>query len=786
MINLKLKKLKRLLFWRKKKTTENETFPDKLEKAMGGKDEETPVIKSDYTDDFVFAEVWLAVKDNILYKYVNVDKCESDVQQFKLFEGDELFVDVNATSLVLVHKHGDESEFICRGSNTMNRFFGEFAEKVNKLLKKDDSEDVDAEKSEPHEDHHRHGGHRGPGGRHRGGGANGDCCPKCGRPYKDATRVCPNCFDRAGIIKRLLKYTWKYKGYVIAIVLFTFISSMLHVLSPYLQGTVLFDQVLKDGHIHYGKIFELVAVLIVIQVLSMILTIIYGRANSKFANEVVYDLKTDVFSSMQRLSIKYFTDKETGALMTRVNSDAEEVQWFMLDGIPYLIANIMKLLGIAVVMFIIKPSITLLILIPVPFIVLFFYKFIPKFHKMYSKSFRKRSDMTARMNDSFTAVRVVKAFGKEETENKSFAVTSHSFGDIQAEIQTKSGTVFPLVGLVMWSGSMFIYVLGGMLILTGKMGFGTLTSFVGYVGMIYGPLEWMTHTVQKLTAALNSANRIFEIIDARSVIAEADEPKEIDDFKGEITFENVNFSYVPNRPVLKDISFKVAPGEHIGIVGPSGAGKSTLINLIARLYDTDSGTIKFDGIDIKDLSLKWLHNQVGTVLQDTYLFVGTVYDNIAYTKPDATPDEVIAAAKMADAHDFIMKMEDGYDTWIGTGGKGLSGGERQRLSLARAILKKPKILILDEATSAVDTQTELHIQKALESLSKGRTTFNIAHRLSTLRNADRLIVIENGNLVEIGTHAEIYAMEGVYYKLYQIQKDALKMRGLEEADSKNG
>ena len=753
-------------------------MPEVLEKALGGKPEDgTPIMKSDYTDDFKFGEVWVAVKDDTLFKFDASDKNNTEVKTFSLVKGDEMFVDITATSIALVLKHEENNIIICRGTNTMNRFFGEFASKINTSLNGESGENNDTQEEAPH------GGHGGPHGPHGGGGPQGDCCPKCGRPYKDATRVCPHCFDKKGILKRLLSYTWKYKGYVIAIIIFTLISALLQVISPYLQGTAFFDQVLKDGHIHYGKIFELVGVLVILQLLSTLLTIIYGRANSKFANEVVYDLKTDVFSSMQRLSIKYFTDKETGALMTRVNSDAEEVQWFMLDGVPYLIVNIMKLIGIAVIMMIIKPSITLLILIPVPFIVLFFYKYMPVFHKMYSKSFRKRSDMTSRMNDSFTAVRVVKAFGKEETENKSFAVSSRGFSDVQAEIQTKAGTVFPFVGLAMWSGSLFIYILGGIMIMTGKMEFGTLTSFVGYVGMIYGPLEWMTNTVQKLTAALNSANRIFEIIDAKSIITEAEEAKVIEDFKGEITFENVNFSYVPNRPVLKDISFKVAPGEHIGIVGPSGAGKSTLINLVARLYDTDSGVIKFDGIDIRELSLKWLHDQVGTVLQDTYLFTGTVFDNIAYTKPDATPDEVIEAAKMADAHDFIMKMDDGYDTWIGTGGKGLSGGERQRLSLARAILKKPKILILDEATSAVDTQTELHIQKALQALSQGRTTFNIAHRLSTLRNADRLIVIENGNLVEIGTHAEIYAMEGVYYKLYQIQKDALKMRGLEEANS---
>ena len=759
-------------------------MPEVLEKALGGKPEDgTPIMKSDYTDDFKFGEVWVAVKDDTLFKFDASDKNNTEVKTFSLVKGDEMFVDITATSIALVLKHEENNIIICRGTNTMNRFFGEFASKINTSLNGESGENNDTQEEAPHGGHGGPRGTHGPHGPHGGGGPQGDCCPKCGRPYKDATRVCPHCFDKKGILKRLLSYTWKYKGYVIAIIIFTLISALLQVISPYLQGTAFFDQVLKDGHIHYGKIFELVGVLVILQLLSTLLTIIYGRANSKFANEVVYDLKTDVFSSMQRLSIKYFTDKETGALMTRVNSDAEEVQWFMLDGVPYLIVNIMKLIGIAVIMMIIKPSITLLILIPVPFIVLFFYKYMPVFHKMYSKSFRKRSDMTSRMNDSFTAVRVVKAFGKEETENKSFAVSSRGFSDVQAEIQTKAGTVFPFVGLAMWSGSLFIYILGGIMIMTGKMEFGTLTSFVGYVGMIYGPLEWMTNTVQKLTAALNSANRIFEIIDAKSIITEAEEAKVIEDFKGEITFENVNFSYVPNRPVLKDISFKVAPGEHIGIVGPSGAGKSTLINLVARLYDTDSGVIKFDGIDIRELSLKWLHDQVGTVLQDTYLFTGTVFDNIAYTKPDATPDEVIEAAKMADAHDFIMKMDDGYDTWIGTGGKGLSGGERQRLSLARAILKKPKILILDEATSAVDTQTELHIQKALQALSQGRTTFNIAHRLSTLRNADRLIVIENGNLVEIGTHAEIYAMEGVYYKLYQIQKDALKMRGLEEANS---
>lgn len=737
----------------KKNRDLSERIPQKLAESAGIRPEAAGLyLKTDLTDEFRYGDVWLLVHDNTLYKY-----CEGhSIETYPLRSGDELAVEIAATTLAISLQSGGTLRIICRGSNAMNKAFGKFTAAVAKLLhgEKNFAETSDLEREER--------------------------CPNCGRPYRDDTWLCPHCVNKARVFRRLLAYAGHYKRYIIFILTFILITAGFEVVAPYFQGTVLFDEVLNSDSPHYGKIFLLVGGLALLQLLSMCFTIIYGRKNARFANEVVYDMRTDVFSSMQRLSIKYFTDKETGALMTRVNSDAEEVQWFLLDGIPFLIVNLLKLFGVAAVMIAMRPTLSVLILVPAPFIILFFRRYLPKFDRMYSKSFRYRSAMTARMNDSFTGVRVVKAFGKEESENASFSARSRAFGDSQADIGIRSGTVFPIVSLAMWMGSLIIYVLGGKMIIDGSMGFGQLTSLVGYVGMIYGPLEWLTNTVQQFASAMNSANRIFEIIDARSVIQESETPKTIDDFKGRVTFENVNFSYLPNRPVLKNISFEAAPGEHIGIVGPSGAGKSTLINLIARLYDTESGTIRFDGVEIKELSLDWLHSQVGTVLQDTYLFMGTVFDNIAYTKPSATREEVIRAAKMADAHDFIMKMDDAYDTWIGTGGKGLSGGERQRISLARAILKDPKILILDEATSAVDTRTELHIQKALEELSRGRTTFNIAHRLSTLRNADRLIVIENGNLVEMGTHAEIYALEGVYYRLYQIQKEALKMRGLEE------
>ncbi len=756
------------MFWKKNNVKRDlSKIPEKLEALdIDSKTAPAIIVKTDLTDDFKFENIWLAVKENILYKYSeNTDLMEEFI---KFKSGDELFIDVMNTSILIALKRGTENIILCRGSNAVNRTFGEFAEKVNASINSGDNDEFhdknNIKKGEKNEHSHGMLGH----------------CPKCGRAFNDATMICPYCINKKSVIKRLLSYTFKYKVSLILIIVFMLISAILEVISPYYQGSALFDQVLNTDSPNYGKIFELVGFLVIMQFISTFVTILYGRINSRFANEVIFSMRNDVFSAMQHLSIKYFTDKETGSLMTRVNSDAEEVQWFMLDGVPYLVVNVIKIIGIAVLMLSIQPWLTTVILIPVPFLALFFRRYLPKFQKLHSKIFRKRSDMTSRMNDSFTAMRVVKAFGKEKTENNAFSKLSREFSDVQAVVQKKSGTVFPIVHQLMWLGSLVIYVAGGLLIINGKMGFGILTSFVAYVGMIYGPLEWLANTVQKLASATNSANRIFEIVDAKSVIVEDEDPVEIKNFEGRVTFENVNFSYMPNRPVLKDISFDIKPGEHIGIVGPSGAGKSTLINLIARLYDVDSGKIMFDGVDIRNLSLKWLHDNVGTVLQDTYLFMGTVFDNIAYTRPDATPEEVLDAARMADAHDFIMKMDDGYDTWIGTGGKGLSGGERQRIALARAILKNPKILILDEATSAVDTQTELHIQRALEQLSKGRTTFNIAHRLSTLRNADRLIVIENGNLVEMGTHSEIYALEGVYFKLYQIQKDALKMRGLKE------
>ena len=330
----------------------------------------------------------------------------------------------------------------------------------------------------------------------------------------------------------------------------------------------------------------------------------------------------------------------------------------------------------------------------------------------------------------------------------------------------------------MHTGGLIVWGFGGWDVLQGKITFGTLMTFIYYLGMLYGPLEFMTHIVDWWTACINSAQRIFEILDEAPEVAEKPDPVRLQPMRGEIELRNVTFEYEPNKPVLKKVSFHVKPGEMIGLVGHSGAGKSTITNVISRFYDVREGAVLIDGVDVRDVAIGDLRSQIGIVPQETYLFKGTIAENIAYARPSATREEIIQAAKAANAHDFIIRLPDGYETVVGVRGQDLSGGEKQRISIARAILHNPRILILDEATASLDTQTERQIQEALKRLIQGRTTIAIAHRLSTLRDADRLIVIEKGEVVEMGTHEELEALQGVYYRLREKQREALAIRGI--------
>lgn len=605
-------------------------------------------------------------------------------------------------------------------------------------------------------------------------------CPKCGTRYEDPVRkICPKCFDKRAIFKRVISYLPKYKWDLALILLCMFLSSLLNIILPYLGGNVFYDQVLKEGGSNFGKVGRFVVVMLLVKLLATLISVCYGRINSELSAKVVFDLKTEIFAALQRLSLSFYNSKQTGTLMNNVNGDAMHLQYFFHDGVPYFVVNLITMLGIFAVMVGLNWRLALLAIFPIPIIVYVLRTLFPKLWVMFSRMFRRGSALNSVINDSLSGARVIKAFGKEDLEITRFSDINQNFYKVNLDLGNMVQTAFPLLYFLMGTSTLVVWGYGSYLVLKGELTFGSLITFTGYVGMLIGPLQFMTQITHWWSDCMNSASRIFEIMDAVPEVEEKADAIRKPDIRGDVSLKGVTFGYEPNNPVLHDINMDIKQGEMIGIVGHSGAGKSTLTNIITRLYDVKEGQILIDGVNIKNLSLKDLHSQIGMVLQETYLFMGSISENIAYAKPEATMEEIIEAAKVANAHDFIMKLPDGYDTIIGSKGRqNLSGGEKQRISIARAVLLNPKILILDEATASLDTETERAIQEALERLIKGRTTFAIAHRLSTLRNAHRLIVIEGGKISESGTHEELVKKKGIYYTLLQKQREALKLQGV--------
>lgn len=609
----------------------------------------------------------------------------------------------------------------------------------------------------------------------------GDRCPKCQRFYPDPARpVCPRCLDKRSLTKRVMGLAPPYLKEILLIVALMLSSSLVGLVSPYLGGRIFFDEVLPAQGRFAGMIGQVVAAMFAAQLLTLLLNIWQGRVNSRVSARIIFDLKTQVFTAMQRLSLKFYNHQQTGSLMTRVNNDATHLQYFFHDGLPFFIVNSMRLVGIILVLLYMDWQLALLVLIPVPLIVLGTAKLRPLLWRLYTKRFRASSRLNAIVNDSLSGVRVVKAFGTEEAELQRFSHGNQRVFAVNQEVGHMSSTVFPTLSYLMSLGALVIWGIGGSRVLRGELTFGTLMAFTGYLGMLYGPLDFMTRVVDWWSSSMNSAQRIFEVIDSTELLwaPPADQLVSKPKLAGAVELRDVTFGYEEGKPVLEEISFSVQPGEMIGIVGRSGAGKSTLINLISRLYDPVAGTVLIDGADARYIDQQDLKRQIGMVLQDTFLFKGTIYENIAYGKPGASLEDVMEAARVANAHDFITKLPDGYETVLGHRNLDLSGGEKQRISIARAILHNPQILILDEATASIDTETEQLVQEALERLVQGRTTFAIAHRLSTLRQADRLFVIDRGRLAEVGSHQELLKQKGVYYKLFTAQREALAHIGV--------
>ena len=606
-------------------------------------------------------------------------------------------------------------------------------------------------------------------------------CPKCGSRYIDEERkLCPKCMDKSRIISRTAQFVLKYKFQIFLLVLMLLLTSALGVLSPYISSGFFYDQVLEKTGRFYGRVLMVLMIIIGTRLLSTVFNLFHGLVTTTIAANVIYDLKKVIFSSIERLSLSFFTNRQTGGLMTQVTRDANTIYWFFCDGVPYYLVNIVQIAVMLVIMLIMNPLLTLLTIVTVP-VGFFCMRFLfGRMDKHHIKRWTRSRQMNAILSDILTGMRVVKAFSKEKDETVRFDRSSRALAQAETDASTFGTVAFPSVNLLVYISNLLVLGVGGWMVIRGKMTYGILLTFTAYMNMILSPLGSFVNMVYEFTDSLNAMSRLCEIMDAKPDVAEAENPVHLETCQGRVEFRNVDFSYEKNRKVIDGVSFSVEPGEALGIVGHTGAGKSTLANLLIRLYDAGSGEILIDGVNVKELDYNDLRENVAIVSQETYLFMGTILDNIRYSRPDASEEEVIEAAKIAGAHDFIIQLPDAYATMIGFGHKDLSGGERQRVSIARAILRNPKILILDEATAAMDTETERKIQTALERLSVGRTTISIAHRLSTLRDADKLIVIENGKVPEAGTHQELIAKKGIYYNLYRLQMEAMKNIGIEE------
>ncbi|MBN2006562.1 MAG: ABC transporter ATP-binding protein [Anaerolineae bacterium] len=565
---------------------------------------------------------------------------------------------------------------------------------------------------------------------------------------------------------RLWGYLRRQKWSLVTVLVLVTISSGLGLLGPFLMGKAIDNNILKGDLPGMGRMALL---MIGIYVTAASINWLQTYVMATTSQRTVRDIRNDLFAKLQTLSLRFFDQRTHGELMSRLTNDVENISNVLSESVTQIISSVLGLIGVATMMFVLNTRLALVSMIILPLMV-FLSQAIAKHTR---KGFRAQQEMLGDLNgiieETITGQRVVKAYGREQTVITQFNTTNTKLREASTKAQILAGVMGPMSNFINNVGFAIVAGAGGWMAVQGMATIGTIASFVNYARQFTFPLNQIANLYNTIQSAIAGAERVFETLDEVPELVDAPGATPMEDIQGDVVFDNVSFGYKPDEPVLKHVNLHAAPGQTIALVGPTGAGKTTIVNLLTRFYDIDSGAIRIDGVDIRDLKLADLRRKLGIVLQDTYLFADTVMENIRYGRLDANDEEVIAAAKLANADQFIHRLPQGYQTLLSERAGNISQGQRQLLAIARAVLADPDILILDEATSSVDTRTEKHIQEALLRLMEGRTSFVIAHRLSTIREADAILVINHGEVIEHGKHEELLAQQGFYHHLYVSQ-----------------
>ena len=572
-----------------------------------------------------------------------------------------------------------------------------------------------------------------------------------------------------GTLLRVLKYLASYKYLLFFAILLSFVSNLLALQGPKFAGKAIHEAAAGEGLVNFDAVFYYVKWMLALYISSSLLTIVINITMTALSKWIARKIRKDVFDKLMRLPVSYFHGNSAGDIISRVSYDVDVVSTCIATDIAQIMTSLVTVIGSFVMMVYLSPALSIVVVITVPISIGYTAFMRKKVRPRYARRSKSYGGMNGFVEETLSGEKTIQAYAYEDVACRQFDGVNTEAAEAYYDAEYYSCSIGPTMGFINNLSLALIAMLGTIFYMNGAVALDTISSFVLYSRKFSGPINEIANVVNELFSALSAAERIFTLLDAEEEIADREDATVLRNVEGRVELQNVQFGYVPGKTVLHDLSLTVEPGKTVAIVGPTGAGKTTIINLLMRFYDVDKGRIRVDGGDIQDYTRSSLRGAYAMVLQDTWVFHGTIFENIAYGKPDATMEEVVQAAKGARIHSFIMQLPEGYNTVISEDGGNISKGQKQLLTIARAMLYDAKMLILDEATSNVDTSTEQEVQKAMRRLMAGKTCFVIAHRLSTIANADLILVVDHGDVVEQGTHQTLMAQKGFYYQLYAAQ-----------------